>query len=120
MGQETNDFRPRIRISKVALLIIGGSIVAHAGIILASYLAPESPPEPSSRYMDCMDPAPATGEPAPTGTDLGGSGRGMGGGGKAHRVGSSFALGPEVAVGADVEIIWPCCGPGCPSELVLP
>jgi hypothetical protein len=121
MGDLPRDFRPRLRISRGALLIVGGSVLVHAIVILAAYLAPETPPEPSQRWSDCVESSPATGDPPLTADQ---SGRGVGGAGSAgsgaHRVGSSFALGPEVAVPQDAEIIWPCCGPGCPTELVLP
>lgn len=123
MSRETHDFRPRLRMGKVGLLIVAGSLLVHAAVILASFLAPKSPPAPSARAAACLEPIPpAPGEPtAPAGTGLaGGAGTGSAGGSRILRPGSSFALGPEVAAPADAEILWPCCGPGCPSELAIP
>jgi len=122
MSSEAHDFRPRLRISRAALLIIAGSVLLHAAVILASYLAPKPPPEPSRYLSGCVEPAPDVGRQPLSGSPPGGRSAGGAGSGAAgpHRVGSSFARGPEVALPGDAEIIWPCCGPGCPTEVVVP
>lgn len=121
MSRESNDFRPRLRISRRALLIVAGSVLVHAIVILAAYLTPKSPPEPRRSWSECVESSPSAGDPPPVASRTGGGVGGAGSGGtRVHSVGSSFALGPEVAVPHDAEIIWPCCGPGCPSELAVP
>jgi hypothetical protein len=99
---------------------IGVAVVVHAAIIVAAHLAPPAEPSAGGFATDCYEPAPVPSDaPAAGGSSLAGGGTGIGAG-RARPAGSSFALGPEAVAPVDTVIIWPCCGKGCPSEIVVP
>lgn len=126
MGGENHRFGPRLEISRPLLIFICASLVAHAALFTAAFLAPEAPPESSNYNHECLGPAgsPPSDAPVPTSAALAGTGRTgrapsdpatTGGGGH----GSGASLGPRAALHVE-SVFWPCCGPGCPSALLVP
>jgi len=126
MGGENHRFGPKLQINRTLLIFICASLVAHAALFTAAFLAPEAPPEPTTYGHDCLGPtgSPPPDAPVPTSTALAGTGgtdrapgdpASTGGGGH----GSGAALGPRAALHTEY-VFWPCCGPGCPAATPVP